>query len=307
MLRYTIRRLVGAIPTMFALIAITFFIMRVAPGGPFDGNRKVTEIVKLNLERAYHLDDPLWLQFLRYLWGVLHFDFGPSFKYRDYTVSELIWQGFPISLEVGLWAMAIATVVGVALGTVAAIRQQTPVDYGVMAIGMTGVAVPTFVVGPLLQLLLAGTIFKVFPVAGWDGSIGAKILPITALALPNIAYIASLARGSMIESLRTNHVRTARAKGIGGWRTITHHALIGGMVPVVAYLGPATASVVTGSIVIEQIFQIPGIGRYFVEAASNRDYTLVLGVVIFYGFLIIIANLIVDLCYALLDPKVRYD
>lgn len=306
MLRYTIRRLVGAIPTMFALIAITFFIMRIAPGGPFDGNRKVTEMVKANLERAYHLDDPLWLQFLRYLWGVLHFDFGPSFKYRDYTVSELIWQGFPVSFEVGMWAIAIATIVGVTLGTVAALRQHSILDYGVMAVGMTGVAVPTFVVGPLMQIVF-GVSLLLMPVGGWDGSLERKIMPIIALALPNIAYIASLARGSMIESLRTNHVRTARAKGIGGWRTVTRHALIGGLVPVVAYLGPATAGIVTGSIVIEKVFSIPGIGRYFVDAALNRDYTLVLGVVIFYGFLIIIANLIVDLCYALLDPKVRYD
>jgi len=306
MIRYTIRRLVGAIPTMFALIAITFFIMRIAPGGPFDGNRKVTAAVKANLEAAYHLDEPLWMQFFRYLWGVLHFDFGPSFKYRDYTVSDLIWQGFPVSLEVGLWAIAIATVVGVTLGTVAALRQHSRVDYGVMAIGMTGVAIPTFVAGPLMQILF-GVSLLALPVAGWDGSLERKIMPIIALALPNIAYIASLARGSMIESLRTNHVRTARAKGIGGWRTVTRHALIGGMIPVVAYLGPATAGIVTGSIVIEKVFSIPGIGRYFVDAALNRDYTLVLGVVIFYGFLIIVANLIVDLCYALLDPKVRYD
>jgi oligopeptide transport system permease protein len=306
MLRYTIRRLVGAIPTMFALIAITFFMMRVAPGGPFDGNRKVTAAVKANLEAAYHLDEPLWMQFLRYLWGVLHFDFGPSFKYRDYTVSDLIWQGFPVSLEVGLWAIAIAAVVGVTLGTFAALSPHSKVDYGVMAVGMTGVAVPTFVVGPLMQILFGVTLLAL-PVAGWDGSLERKIMPIIALAMPNIAYIASLARGSMIESLRTNHVRTARAKGIGGWRTVTRHALIGGLVPVVAYLGPATAGIVTGSIVIEKVFSIPGIGRYFVDAALNRDYTLVLGAVIFYGFLIIIANLIVDLCYALLDPKVRYD
>jgi oligopeptide transport system permease protein len=306
MLRYTIRRLVVAIPTMLALIAVTFFLMRLAPGGPFDGNRKVTAVVKANLEAAYHLDEPLLMQFGRYLWGVLHFDFGPSFKYRDYTVSDLIAQGFPVSFEVGLWAIAIAAVVGVVLGTIAALRQHSPIDYFVMGVGMIGVAVPTFVAGPLMQIVFALT-FKLLPVAGWDGSIGSKILPITALALPNIAYIASLARGSMIESLRTNHVRTARSKGIGGWRTITRHALIGAMVPVVAYLGPATASTVTGSIVIEKIFSIPGIGRYFVDAALNRDYTLVLGVVIFYGFLIIIANLIVDLCYALLDPKVRYD
>ena len=307
MLRYTIRRLVVAIPTMLALIAVTFFLMRLAPGGPFDGNRKVTAVVKANLEAAYHLDEPLLMQFGRYLWGVLHFDFGPSFKYRDYTVSDLIWKGFPVSLEVGLWAMAIATVIGVTLGTVAALRQQSVVDYSVMGVGMTGVAVPTFVIGPLMQIVFAVSVFRIFPVAGWDGSIDTKILPIAALALPNVAYIASLARGSMIESLRTNHVRTARAKGIGGWRTITRHALIGGMIPVVAYLGPATAGIITGSIVVEQIFQIPGIGRYFVESALNRDYTMVLGVVIFYGFLIIIANLIVDLCYALLDPKVRYD
>jgi oligopeptide transport system permease protein len=306
MLRYTIRRLVVAVPTMLALIAITFFLMRIAPGGPFDGNRKVTAAVKANLEAAYHLDEPLIMQFLRYLWGVVHFDFGPSFKYRDYTVSDLIAQGFPVSFEVGLWAIAIATVLGVTLGTIAALRQHSPIDYFVMGVGMIGVAVPTFVAAPLMQIVFALS-FKLLPVAGWDGSITSKILPITALALPNIAYIASLARGSMIESLRTNHVRTARAKGIGGWRTITRHALIGAMVPVVAYLGPATAGTVTGSIVIEKIFSIPGIGRYFVDAALNRDYTLVLGVVIFYGFLIIIANLIVDLCYALLDPKVRYE
>jgi oligopeptide transport system permease protein len=306
MLRFTIRRLVIAIPTMLALIAITFFLMRLAPGGPFDGNRKVTAAVKANLEAAYHLDEPLMMQFGRYLWGVLHFDFGPSFKYRDYTVSDLIWQGFPVSLEVGLWAMAIATIVGVTLGTIAALRPQSAVDYGVMAVGLTGVAVPTFVLGPLMQIVF-GVSLLMLPVGGWDGSIEAKIMPIIALALPNIAYIASLARGSMIESLRSNHVRTARAKGIGGWRTVTRHALIGGLIPVVAYLGPATAGIVTGSIVIEKVFSIPGIGRYFVEAALNRDYTLVLGVVIFYGFLIIIANLIVDLCYALLDPKVRYD
>jgi oligopeptide transport system permease protein len=291
---------------MFALIAITFFLMRVAPGGPFDGNRKVTAAVKANLEAAYHLDEPLWMQFGRYLWGVLHFDFGPSFKYRDYTVSDLIWQGFPVSLEVGLWAIAIATIIGVTLGTVAALNQHSKVDYGVMALGMTGVAVPTFVAGPIMQIVF-GVSLLALPVAGWDGSIEKKIMPIIALALPNIAYIASLARGSMIESLRTNHVRTARAKGIGGWRTVTRHALIGGLIPVVAYLGPATAGIVTGSVVIEKVFSIPGIGRYFVDAALNRDYTLVLGVVIFYGFLIIIANLIVDLCYALLDPKVRYD
>jgi len=306
MLRYFLRRLLIAIPTLLALITISFFMIRAAPGGPWDGNRKATPEVMANLNKAYHLDEPLPEQYGRYLWSIMHLDFGPSFKYRDYTVSELIFLGFPISLDIGLWAIFVAATVGISLGTVAALRQNSAIDYAVMTVGMVGVAVPSFVTSPLLQLLFALTLHWL-PVAGWDGGWQHKILPIFALSLPPIAAISRLTRGSMVESLRSNHVRTARAKGLGIRLTVLRHALLGGLLPTLAYLGPATAGIVTGSVVIEKIFSIPGIGRYFVEAASNRDYTLVMGTVIFYGVLIILANLFVDLAYSLLDPKVRYD
>jgi oligopeptide transport system permease protein len=306
MLRYFLRRILGAIPTLFVVVAISFFMIRVAPGGPFDSNRRATPEVMANLNKAYHLDEPLYEQFGRYLWGVAHLDFGPSFKYRDYTVSELIFQGFPVSLELGLWAMLVSLTVGVALGTIAALKQNSTLDHIVMAVGMTGIAVPSFVMAPIYQLVFSLG-FHLLPVAGWDGTWRTKVLPILALSLPYIAFISRLTRGSMIESLRSNHVRTARAKGLGMRLTIMRHALIGGLLPVIAFMGPATAGIITGSVVIEKVFSIPGIGRYFVEAASNRDYTLVMGTVIFFGVLIILANLLVDLIYALVDPKISYD
>jgi oligopeptide transport system permease protein len=306
MLAFSVRRILGAIPTLFALIVISFFVMRVAPGGPFSGNRKLTEAVLANLNKAYHLDEPVWQQFGRYLWGLAHFDFGPSMKYRDYSVTELIVQGLPVSLEVGFWAMIVATIVGVALGIAGALRRNGITDLSAGIIAMVGIAVPTFVIGPLLQILF-GLKLNWFPIAGWDGSINAKILPIFVLALPNIAYISRLTRGSMIETLRANYVRTARAKGIGPMRVIWKHALTGAMLPVIAYLGPATAITVTGSVVIEQIFGIPGIGRYFVEGASNRDYPLVMGVTILYGGIVILANIVTDVARGIIDPKVSYE
>lgn len=306
MLAFSIRRIFGAIPTLFALITISFFVMRVAPGGPFSGNRKITEAVLANLNRAYHLDEPIWMQFGRYLWGLAQFDFGPSMKYRDYSVTELIVQGLPVSIEIGLWAMLLATVVGIALGIVGALRRNGMTDLSVGVIAMVGLAVPNFVIGPLLQTLF-GLELRWLPIAGWDGSINAKILPILVLALPNIAYISRLTRGSMIESLRTNYVRTARAKGIGARRVVWKHALTGAMLPVIAYLGPATAITVTGSVIVEDIFGIPGIGRYFVEGAANRDYPLVMGVTIIYGGIVILANIITDVTRGIIDPKVSYE
>jgi oligopeptide transport system permease protein len=306
MFTFAIRRILGAIPTLFALITISFFIMRVAPGGPFSTNRKLTEAVLANLNKAYHLDEPLWMQFGRYLWGLLRFDFGPSMKYRDYSVTELIVQGLPVSLEVGFWAMLFATCIGISLGIAGALRRNGATDFTAGAVAMVGIAVPTFVIGPLLQILF-GLQLGWLPVAGWDGSWLAKIQPILVLALPNIAYISRLTRGSMIESLRANYVRTARAKGIGAQRVIWKHALTGAMLPVIAYLGPATAITVTGSVVIEQIYGIPGIGRYFVEGASNRDYPLVMGVTILYGGIVILANIVTDVVRGLIDPKVSYE
>ena len=300
-----LRRTAGSLPTLLALTVITFFMMRVAPGGPFSGSRRVPPDIIANVERAYHLDEPLWLQFARYLWGVLHLDFGPSMKYRDYTVGELIRAGFPASLEVGAWAMLIATFLGLALGIAGALRRNRPADYAAGAIAMAGLAIPIFVFGPVAQIAF-GLDLGWLPVAGWDGSWRCKILPIVTLALPNIAYVSRLMRGSMIETLRANYVRTARAKGIGWRRTVLRHAMKGAILPVVAYLGPATAITITGSIVIETIFQIPGIGRYFVVGAIGRDYPLVMGVTLVYGAIVILANLLTDLARGLIDPKVSY-
>jgi oligopeptide transport system permease protein len=288
------------------LITISFFVMRIAPGGPFSDNRKLTQAILDNLNKAYHLDEPLWKQFGRYLWGLLHFDFGPSMKVRDFSVSELIAQGFPVSLQVGLWAMVLSTLVGIALGMAGALRRNGAIDLSAGIIAMVGIAIPTFVIGPLLQILF-GLKLSWLPIAGWDGSVRAMILPVFVLALPNIAYVSRLTRGSMIETLRANYVRTARAKGIGSRRVIWKHALTGAMLPVVAYLGPATAITVTGSVVVEKIFGIPGIGRYFVEGASNRDYPLVMGVTILYGGIVILANIVTDVLRGVIDPKVSYE
>ncbi|MGD9741997.1 MAG: ABC transporter permease [Dongiaceae bacterium] len=301
-----IRRCIGVIPTMFVLMTITFFMMRLSPGGPFSTNRKASAEIIANLNRHFHLDEPLWQQYLRYLWGVLQFDFGPSYKMRDYSVADLLIQGFPTSLKLGLAAILISTLVGVTLGTLAALRRNSWIDYGASTVGLVGIAVPNFVLGPLWQLLF-GVMWGLLPVAGWGQSWTQMILPVVSLALPNIAYIVRLTRGSMIESIRSNHVRTARAKGLGERLAIWRHALIGGLLPVVAYLGPATAGIITGSIVVEKIFSVPGIGRYFVEAALNRDYTVVMGVTLLYGFLIILCNLFSDIVYGVLDPKVRYE
>jgi oligopeptide transport system substrate-binding protein len=304
--RFVARRLAGAVPTLFAIVTLAFFMIRLAPGGPFSSERAVPPEIEANLERSFHLDQPLPLQYWHYLTGVLRGDFGPSFAYKDFSVTELIWQGFPVSMQLGLSAMVIALVLGSALGTLAALRQNRAADHAAMALAMTGITVPNFVMAPLLSLVL-GLYLHWLPVGGWgDGSqLVYKILPVTALALPQIAYIARLTRGSMIEVLRSNYIRTARAKGLPEWLIVSRHALRAAALPVVSYLGPASAGIITGSVVVEQIFSIPGIGRYFVQGALNRDYTLVMGVVIFYGVLIILFNLIVDVLYGVLDPKLR--
>jgi len=279
--------------------------MRIAPGGPFDRERIVPPEIEARLIHAYHLDDPLWKQYLRYLGDLVQGDFGPSLKYKDFTVTELIAEGFPVSMRLGGLAVLIALLVGVSTGTIAALRQNSGTDYAAMGVAMTGIIVPNFVMAPLLTLVF-GLWLSWLPVGGWGGPIY-MILPVIALSLYQIGFIARLTRGSMIEVLRTNYVRTARAKGLPERVAITRHALKAAMLPVVSYLGPAIINTITGSVIIEQIFGIPGIGRYFVQAALNRDYTLVMGVTVFYGVLIILANLAVDLIYGLLDPRIRYD
>jgi oligopeptide transport system permease protein len=305
-LRYALTRFLGAIPTLLILITIAFFMIRAAPGGPFDAEKALPAEIEANLRAAYHLDEPLIQQFGRYVWNLARGDFGPSFQYKDYSVTELIAAGFPVSLRLGGSAMLLALLIGVTAGTIAALRQNSRTDHVVMAVSMTGISIPNFVMAPLLILLFAVTL-------GWlpaggigDGGLRHMLLPVISLALPQVAYISRLTRGSMIEVLRSNFVRTARAQGLPERTVILRHALKPALLPVISYLGPATAAVITGSVVIEQIFGVPGLGRYFVQGALNRDYTLVMGVVVFYGALIILFNLLVDLVYAWLDPKVKY-
>jgi oligopeptide transport system permease protein len=309
-LRLILRRLLESIPTLLILIAVTFFMMRMAPGGPFDSEKRLAPEVEANLRAAYHLDEPLYQQFGRYLWNLAQGDFGPSFQYRDRTVTELIAGGFPVSLQLGGFAMLIAVIGGVALGSLAALRQNKATDYSTMAIAMTGISVPNFVLAPLLVLVFA-VYLGWLPAGGlgevgfWQGGWKNLVLPVITLALTQVAYIARLTRGSMIEVLRSNYIRTARAQGLSTLTILLRHALKPALIPVVSYLGPATAGLITGSVVIEQIFGLPGLGRYFVTGALNRDYTLVLGIVVFYGALIILFNFLVDLIYGWLDPRSR--
>ena len=305
MLTYAARRLLIALPTLLVLVTLTFFLLHAAPGGPFDRARTLPPAIEKALTANYHLDEPLPMQYLRYLGGLARGDLGPSFQHEGYSVVELIGSGFPVSLSLGLCAMLLALLAGSGAGILAALRQNRIADFGVMTLAMVGICLPTFVVAPLLILFFAVDLGWL-PAGGWDLGVRSLLLPAVALALPQIAYIARLMRGSMIEVLGSNYIRTARAKGLAAHHVILRHALKPALVPVLSYLGPAIAGMITGSVVIEQIFDLPGIGRYFVQAALNRDYTLVLGVVVFYGALIILCNFVVDLLYGFLDPRVRY-
>ncbi len=307
MLSYIAKRLAMAIPTLLIVITVSFFLMRVAPGGPFDGERQLPPEIEANLMAAYHLDEPLPMQYLRYMGNLFQGDFGPSFKYKDFSVTDLIAQGFPVSLELGGLAIALALLLGIPMGVMAALRRNTSVDYLLMGTALGGIAVPNFVIAPLMALFF-GVMLGWLPVGGWNGgALPNLVLPVVALAIQQIAYIARMMRASMIEVLGSHFIRTARAKGLSEREVIFRHALRPAMLPVLSYLGPAIAGIITGSVVIEQIFGLPGIGRYFVQGALNRDYTLVMGTVVFYGVLIVLMNLIVDLLYSLFDSQIRYD
>jgi oligopeptide transport system permease protein len=306
MLRFTLQRLLIGVPTLLILIGVTFFLLRVAPGGPFDTERRLAPEIEANMRRAYHLDEPLAQQFGRYLGNLARGDFGPSFKYREFTVTELIRAGFPVSLRVGALAMVLAVLIGVPAGAFAALRQNRIADHAVMAAAMTGLSIPSFVMAPLLILGLAVGLGWL-PAGGYGrGEWRYIVLPVVTLALPQIAYLSRLTRASMIEVLRSAYIRSARAQGLSSRTIVLRHALKPALLPVVSYLGPTTAAVITGSVVIEQIFGLPGIGRFFVNGALNRDYTLVIGVVVFYGTLILVCNFVVDLVYGLLDPRIRH-
>lgn len=308
MLRLILKRLLTAIPTLLVLVTAAFFLMRAVPGGPFAGERNLTPQVEENLRAAYHLDESLGMQYLRYLGGLLRGDLGPSFQYPDYSVAELIAAGLPYSLQLGGLAFLLALAVGIPAGVVAARRANSPTDMGIMAFCLVGISVPNFVVAPLLVLVFAihlDWLPAMAVEAGQGMGLRNMVLPVIALALPQIAYIARITRSSMLDVLGAGYITMARARGLSERRVLWGHALRPALLPVASYLGPAAAALLTGSVVVEQIFGIPGIGRYFVQGAVNRDYTLVMGVVVFYGTLVIGFNMLVDISYRLIDPRLR--
>lgn len=307
MLLYVLRRLLAAIPTMFVIVTVAFFLIRIAPGGPFNQERGLQPAIKANLEAQFGLNDPLWLQYLNYMKNLLSGNFGPSYNLPDFTVGELFANGLPVSIQLGSMALALALLLGGTLGIIAALNQNRLADYAVIATATAGSTIPTFVIAPLIQLLF-GLTWMLLPIGGWgDGAFVNKIGPVITLALPQIAIVARLMRGSMIEALRAHHIRTARALGLSDWSVIVKHALRGAVLPIISYAGPAAAALLTGSIIVETIFAVPGVGRYFVDAALNRDYTLVMGTVVVIALFTIVFNLVVDILYAVVDPRVRYD
>lgn len=305
MILYALKRLLGAIPTLALIVVLSFLLTRLAPGGPFDEEQAVPPEIRANLELAYGLDQPLAVQLGRYVSGLLRGDFGPSFKFKDFSVTELIAAGLPVSLQLGGLSLLAAVLAGIPLGTIAALRHNSAADHLIMAVAVIGIAVPVFVVAPLAALVF-GVHLGWLPVHGWaPGQWRDMVLPTLTLALPVVAYVARLTRGSMLEALRAPFVRAARARGVPGARVVWRHALPAALTPVVSYLGPAAAAVLTGSLVVETIFGLPGMGRHLVQGALNRDYTLVMGMVIVYGSFMIALNLLVDIAYAWLDPRIR--
>ena len=305
MLKLALTRLATGIPTLLVLVTLSFFLMRLAPGGPFDRERSLPPEIEARLNAEYHLDEPLHRQYLRYVGGVLRGDLGPSFQYQDYRVSELIAQGLPVSLTLGALALLLALLLGGLIGATAALHPHGRTDRLLMGVALMGISIPSYVVAPLLVLVFAVSL-RWLPAGGWTpGSARDLILPVIALALPQAAAIARLLRGSLLDVLSQPWIRTARAKGLSAGQVLRRHALKPALLPVISYLGPAAAGLLTGSVVVEQIFDLPGIGRYFVQGALNRDYTLVLGVVGFYGALIVLANFAVDALYGWIDPRLR--
>lgn len=305
MARFILVRCLQAIPVLLIVITITFLMIHAAPGGPFDSERAVTPEILVKLNERYHLDDPLPVQLGQYILNVLQGDFGPSFKYPGRSVNELILSGLPVTVELGLYAILFALIIGITAGLIASIRPNTLQDYIPMTLSMAGICLPAFVLGPLLVLVFAIHL-EWLPVSGWGQFPGDKILPTVTLGAAYAAYIARLTRGGMLEILSRDFIRTARAKGLPEAVVILRHGLKGGLVPVVAFLGPAVAGLLSGSFVVESIFQIPGLGRFYIQAAFARDYTVIMGTTIFFASLIIAFNLLSDIITALLDPRVSH-
>lgn len=304
MLRIILQRLLTAVPVLFLVVTVTFILIRLAPGGPFDAERAVPAQVLENLNRRYHLDDPIHVQFGNYVFHLLQGDFGPSFKYPSRTVTEVIAAGLPVTLELSLYALLVAVLIGITSGIVASLKPNTPQDYIPMSLAMIGICLPSFVLGPLL-ILGFGIGLEWLPVSGWGVSPGDKILPALTLGAGYAAYLARLSRGGMLETLSQDYIRTARAKGLSEWRVVWRHALRGALAPVISFAGPAVAGLLSGSFVVETIYQIPGLGRFYLQAAFNRDYTMILGMTILFAFFIIVCNLLADILAIWLNPKLR--
>ena len=307
MARYFIRRVLSLIPTLLIIVTLSFFMIRLAPGGPFAREKEVPELILQNLLKRYHMDEPLGKQYLRYLGDIIRWDLGPSFRYRDVTVNEIIDQGLPVSMTLGITSLLLAVISGVSVGIISALKQNKWPDYVAVSVAVVGISVPLFVMGPVLQLFI-GMRLKLLPMGQWISVHGWKavILPAVTLSFPYFAYIARLSRASILEVLRSDYIRTARAKGLKESVVVWKHVLKGALLPVVTYLGPAFSGIVTGSVVIESVFLVPGIGRPFIQSAINRDYTLIMGEVVVYSIILIMANLIVDIVYGFLDPRISY-
>ncbi len=307
MARYFIRRVLSLIPTLLIIVTLSFFMIRLAPGGPFAREKEVPELILQNLLKRYHMDESLGKQYLRYLGDIIRWDLGPSFRYRDVTVNEIIDQGLPVSMTLGITSLLLAVISGVSVGIISALKQNKWPDYVAVSVAVVGISVPLFVMGPVLQLFI-GMRLKLLPMGQWISVHGWKavILPAVTLSFPYFAYIARLSRASILEVLRSDYIRTARAKGLKESVVVWKHVLKGALLPVVTYLGPAFSGIVTGSVVIESVFLVPGIGRPFIQSAINRDYTLIMGEVVVYSIILIMANLIVDIVYGFLDPRISY-
>ena len=304
MLQLILKRLLVAIPVLIIVASLTFFLVRLAPGGPFDSEKAVSPQVLKNLNEVYNLNAPLYEQYFDYMANALTGDFGPSFRYPGRSVSEMILTGLPVTFELAFYAIVFAAFLGLIAGIIAAVKKNTALDYIPMEIAMLGICMPTFLLGPLLVLIF-GLNLEIMPVSGWDTLPGDKVLPAITLGAAYAAYIARLSRGGMLETLNQDYVRTARAKGLSEFKVVMVHAIRGGLIPVLAFLGPAIAGLIGGSFVVETIFQIPGLGRFYVEAAFNRDYTMILGTTIFFSALIIFFNLLSDIAVAIFNPQAR--
>lgn len=304
-LKYLIGRLMVMIPVFFVVVTVVFFMIRFAPGGPFDSEKQVPPDILKNLNAKYHLDEPLVMQYVRYLGDLSRFDLGPSFKYANRTVNEIIFDAFPVSVELGLISLVWAVLIGVTAGGLAAMKPNTWLDYIPMSFSILGICLPTFVIGPLMVLVF-GIWLGWLPVAGWNGWQD-RVLPSLTLGFAFAAYISRLTRGGLMEIRSQDFIRTARAKGLSERAVLLKHALRGGILPVVSFMGPALAGIISGALVTEKIFAIPGLGQFFIQSAVNRDYTVVMGTALLYFTLIFVCNFFVDIVYVILDPRVRYE